>query len=194
MQSHNGDRDVNSEVSMAVTNMEDTADVLERVPDVIQPSMVVDFVTNRLQEADFDEICEMGREAMDMRKISNIIIGQLALEVDSRYGEDAIGSFAKEIALNKKTVSQYRWVARAFPGLTAYNGLSYTHFRLAAGTDKPQEWIDEATKNNWNAAQLKAKIEGRKIASESDYSNIELILLEKDVDTGIILSKTILYQ
>src|SRR5690606_13607401 len=125
----------------------------------------------RLQEADFDEICEMGREAMDMRKISNIIIGQLALEVDSRYGEDAIGSFAKEIALNKKTVSQYRWVARAFPGLTAYNGLSYTHFRLAAGTDKPQEWIDEATKNNWNAAQLKAKIEGRKIASESDYSN-----------------------
>lgn len=176
-----------------LTNLEDTADVYETVPDVIQPSMVVDFVQNRLQGADFEEICEMGREAMDMRKISNIVIGQLAVEVEGRYGEDAIGSFSKEIGLNKQTVTQYRWVAKAFPGLTAYNGLSYTHYRLAAGTDKPQEWIDKAIENNWNGAQLKAKIDGKKLISESDQTNIQLILLEKDIDTGIILSKTILY-
>jgi hypothetical protein len=192
VQSYIRDRDVDGEVPVELApigNSSPFADV-----DVIQPSMVVDFVAHRLKSAAFEDICEMGREAMDMRKISNIIIGQLALEVDNRYGEDAIGAFAKEIALNKSTVEQYRWVAKAFPGLTAYNGLSYTHFRLAAGTQEPQEWIEKATENNWNSAQLKAKIEGRKIIGESDESNIQLLLIEKDIDTGIILSKTVLYQ
>lgn len=163
------------------------------IPDMIQPAMVVDFVQNKLYGAGFEDICEMGREAMDMRKISSIIIGQLAVEVESRYGEDSLGEFAKEIGLRKSTVSQYRWVAKAFPGMTAYNGISYTHYRLAAGTDKPQEWINKAIENNWNSAQLKAKIEGGKIITETDFSNIQLLLLEKDLDTGIILSKTILY-
>jgi len=161
---------------------------------IIQPASIMDFINNHLQRADFEDICEMGREAMDMRSISNIIIGQLAMEVDTRYGEDGLGEFAKEINMRKSTINQYRWVAKAFPGLSAYgDGLSYTHYRLAASTKTPQRWIDKAIEENWNSAQLKAKIEGKKLAYESDNTNIQLILLEKDLDTGIILSRTILH-
>ena len=179
MQTHNANKDAISPLPMEV----------ESPPEVIQVGVITEHINNNLQNLDFNDICELGREAMDLRKFTNIVIGKLALEVESRYGEDSIGEFSKEVGLRKDTINQYRWVASHFPDLKTYGDLSYTYYRIAAGTEEPHKWIQRAVDNNWNVTQLQIMIDGKKLRHECEHLEVERTLIDKCVDCRTILVK-----
>lgn len=180
MQTHNGSTEPNSSLSVEV----------DEFPEIIQVGIISNYLNNNINQLDFDEICDIGREAMDLRKFTNIVIGRLALEVESRYGEDSLGEFAKELGLRRNTVNQYRWVAASFPDIKTYGDLSYTHYRIAAGTSEPKEWIEKAVDNNWNITQFQIKTEGKALSSECDHKRTQKVVIDKCLDCNTIISRT----
>lgn len=181
MQTHNRSQDDGSSLPVEVNTL----------PEIINVGFISEHLDNNLENLDFNDICELGREAMDLRKFTNIVIGKLALEVESRYGENSLGEFAKEVGLRKNTVNQYRWVAAHFPELKTYGDLSYTYYRIASGTEDPQGWIQQAVDNNWNVTQLQMKIDGKQLRHECKHEQIEKIVIDKCVDCRTILARQI---
>ena len=162
-----------------------------QIPQIVQVDMISNFLDERIEFMDEEEIFEIGREARNLRDFSNIVIGRLALALQTRYGEDSIRTFAEQIGLKAGTVAQYRWVAKAFPLLKSYDGLSFSYYRIAAGTNSPQEWIDKTVENNWNVTQLEKKIKGKKLASECEHAVQKTVKITRCDDCGVITKREI---
>lgn len=99
-------------------------------------------------------------------------LGKLAAECVSGYGEGAIQKLAIEIGVSYIALRQYRWIYEHIESVTAvtnskvrdYIGhLSFTHLRLLAGTNNPQELVEEAIKNDWSINQLAVAIKQNKL-------------------------------
>jgi len=137
----------------------------------IQKPILVRYL-DRLEEFGWEELCEFGRQARFMRDVCNWWIGKVALTVIKKYGEDKLGDFAREIGLKKVTIEQYRWVVSKFgpdykPDEEHY--LSWSYYRLAAGTGEPAEWIEKTINNDWTVIELEKKIKGLPIPKECDH-------------------------
>ena len=112
-------------------------------------ALVYDFkkqVVARIDSPDWtwEEAMEMGLAARNMRDISNWIIGMVAHGIERRWGKDRVGDFANTLGFKKKTIEQYRWVVERFgvnyePG----EGYPWSYYRLAAGTENPEETINK---------------------------------------------------
>ena len=103
-------------------------------------------VLERVKSVDFswEEACEMGLAARRMRNLSNWVIGQIAKGIEAKWGEDRLGEFASLLGFKKTTILQYRWVIDRFPtGFLPDNDISWTIYRLAAGTENPQQTVNE---------------------------------------------------
>ena len=190
VQTHIRSTDVDSSLLMDIAPISEAPSEAPGL-EILQPGVISHNLENNLHNLDFNDICELGREAMDLRKFSNIVIGRLALEVEARYGENSIGTFSKEVGLRKSTVNQYRWVSSRFPDLKTYGDLSYTYYRIAAGTDTPEKWIEQAVENNWTVTQLQLKIEGKNLRHECKHEHRQKITIDKCVDCNTILNKEI---
>lgn len=163
---------------------------VQKIPDIIQAGYINEFLDTKLENMDELEIFEMGREARNLHDFSAFVIGKLALSLAKRYGENSIQRFSEEIGLKPTTVAQYRWVAKSFPELKSYSeGLSFSYYRLAAGTNNPQGWIDKAIDNNWNVTQLEKKIKGQLLASECSHKNTVVYEIHQCDDCGVVISR-----
>lgn len=179
MQTHSGNQDEKSDLSVQVEEF--------TPPHIIQVDLIHKYLDQKIDQLDYDEICEVGREARNLRDFSNIVIGRLALNLERRYGEATISSFAKEIQMDPNTVSQYRWVASKFPQIQSYNGLSYSYFRIAAGTQEPQEWVQKAIDNGWNVTQFQKKVKGEKLANECSHTKTTTVQIVRCEECGVTL-------
>lgn len=118
----------------------------------------------------------MGLNARNVRDLSNWMIGTIALGIQTRWGEDSLGEFAKTIGLNKSTVAQYRWVVSKFG--VDYNvtyGLPWSYYRIAAGTDAPQETLEHFQDQSMTIAEAQHHVKGlSQLVSNENKSSFKI--------------------
>ena len=86
------------------------------------------------------------------------ILGDLALQVKTEYGEKNIVRYAEEIGMGYKTLWRYRQVSETFEKSLRSDYLPWFHYRVASATKNPHEWIRKAIENNWSTRQLQEAI------------------------------------
>jgi len=123
----------------------------------------------------WEEACEMGLMARNARDISNWIIGEVAMNIQIKWGEDRLGDFARLLGFKKKTLEQYRWVVSKFGDNYDPNyGLPWSYYRLAAGTDKPLETMDKFIDDHMTYQQAENFIKGLPAPEECNHDVEEI--------------------
>lgn len=85
---------------------------------------------------------------------SNWELGDLALEVATVFGEDALGEYAERVGVNLNSLQEYRRIAAAFEMSTRVHILTWSHHRVAAGEEDRAEWLRQAVDHGWSVSQL----------------------------------------
>jgi hypothetical protein len=68
-------------------------------------------------------------------------LGDLALEVETSYGEHELEKYADQIGVKYKSLKVYRWVARQWPPVTRVTHLSWTAHRILGAMDDRIELV-----------------------------------------------------
>lgn len=162
------------------------------IPDSIQVGLINEYLEKSMAGLEYDDLCELGMEARNLRDFSNIVIGRLSSTISARDGKKALGEFGRRLGLKLETLEQYSWVASKFPELKTYDGLSFSYYRLAAGTEDPQGWIQKCIDNGWTVSMLQQKIKGRPLMIECEHKDVEKIYIERCKTCGKKLVKTVI--
>lgn len=113
----------------------------------------------------WEVVCEEGRVARRELDRYRWLIGDLALEVETAWGEARVAEFAREINLAKQTVYRYRQMS-AFYSVSArrqmleeYDGdvITHTHYReamKAGDLETALDMIELAASNCWSTDEL----------------------------------------
>jgi hypothetical protein len=146
--------------------------------------MTNDLITSTLSIEDLDKIdiltfdwetfVSMGMVAREWKDASQWVLGKLALGVEKIYGLDAIGKYANEIGINKKTLQRYRWVVKHFPKVKAgtQKQLPFYAYEAVANTDDPSKWIDRAIDKDWTPGRLLREVQSYKTGVPMDKLNL----------------------
>jgi len=118
----------------------------------------VQYVQIEEQQIPWEEAVSIGIELRAMKDKSQWELGDLALKVEKCYGTDALGKFANEIGINKKSLQQYRRVSAAFPKEKRVPHLSHRHHLILAAKENRFEWLEKAAVNNWSTTQLQLEL------------------------------------
>jgi len=103
----------------------------------------------------WDEFVVYGQQARLLKDAGQWILGDLAQAVEKKYGEDSIGKYAHAIGVNKKSLIEYRRVARAFPRKSNRLAfLSWTHHQRALKAEHPKKVLLLAHDNEWSIRQM----------------------------------------
>lgn len=108
---------------------------------------------------DWEALADAGRDLADANDRNRWVLGDLALRVETRYGEDAIGQYASEIKVFERTLRTYRQVSAFYENGTRvqYPALSWSHYRMAVrlkDVDAAMALLAEAQDNNWSSRDL----------------------------------------
>ena len=106
------------------------------------------------EQISWEEAVSIGLELREAKDNSQWKLGDLAMQIDTVYGTDAIGKFAIEIGVNKKSLMQYRRISAAFPPELRVAILSHRHHLMLAPRPDRLEWLKKAEENNWSVLQL----------------------------------------
>jgi hypothetical protein len=102
----------------------------------------------------WEELILAGINARKQGDQSNWELGDLALEVATVFGEDALGEYAERVGVNLNSLQEYRRVAAAFEMSTRVHILTWSHHRVAAGEEDRAEWLRQAVDHGWSVSQL----------------------------------------
>ena len=128
----------------------------------------------------WEEACEMGLAARNLRDLTNWIIGTVAAGIELKWGESQLSEFAKILGFDRKTIEQYRWVVQKFgSGYQPAENLPWSYYRLAAGTQKPQETVAHFIDNNYTYREAQQYARGLPVARECDHDFSEDVLFER---------------
>lgn len=111
-------------------------------------------------EDQWESLVSEGIEARELKDRSQWRLGELADQVEVKYGDNSIGMFAYAIGVNKASLLRYRDVYRAFKGKEINPVMSFSHHMKAAATENPEEWIEKAYENSWSVEKLSIEING----------------------------------
>ena len=84
--------------------------------------------------------------------------GDLALDVEVKYGQRSLQKFAKDVNEEYNTLRVYRKVAGTFRSDKRISNLNWTHHFIASITDDPDNWVNKSKENMWSTRQLKSAI------------------------------------
>lgn len=65
-------------------------------------------------EADYDEAVNLGKRIQEDIDRGRWVIGDLALRLETIYGKDSVGEFAKDIQVSKGRVQEYRTMSQYY--------------------------------------------------------------------------------
>lgn len=107
----------------------------------------------------FQEVIAEGMKHRERGDAARWAIGDLALLVDKRYGENRIAEFAKGIGQRVSAVREYRtvcrfWTTSARTEFVGIDNLTYSHFKLAArlkDLDAARDFLYDAADNDWTS-------------------------------------------
>ncbi len=104
---------------------------------------------------DWEGLISAGLEARENKDTMQWVLGDLALQIDTKYGADTIGDFAVAIGVNKNTLIRYRTVSRAFtPEMRQFPKLSHRHYQMVAARQDRMELLNDADLNSWSVEGL----------------------------------------
>lgn len=118
----------------------------------------------------YEEICEWGRTAAANIDQGRWLIGDLALEVDKRYGKNTVADFAKQINVPVNRVKEYRTTCKFWQNSVRTDILdnnpviTYTHMRKAMrfkDVSIARRFIDECAGNAWTVERAGIEIKAR---------------------------------
>jgi hypothetical protein len=122
---------------------------------------------------DWEVLCNAGREAAKDLDKHRWLLGDIALLVETHYGENSIDEFAKEIGVSKKSVYRYRsvsgfWYSNEISQrgeiLEKYPNLTYSHFADAIRLKNFEEalaWVETVSNNSWTVDEAAYKLSQR---------------------------------
>ncbi len=97
-------------------------------------------------------LCQRGRDAEAKGTSALWESGDIALEVETTYGDQSLQHYASEINVDYRTVARRRWTAKSFSGerfylRSVYAMLRWSHFEAVAGVKEEYKllaYLDEA--------------------------------------------------
>lgn len=114
---------------------------------------------------DWETLADAGRTAAQDMDSGRFLLGDLALRIEKRYGQDSIGQYSADIGLARAgTLREYARVARRFdiPTRIAFAGdagLNWSHFREALrAKDDAEIWLARAADEGWPVAEMARQI------------------------------------
>lgn len=122
---------------------------------------------------DLENLAVEYRSILGTEKASNWKRGEIALAIRTLHAESpkekVIQKFLQATGESRSLFNQSAWVVEKFAGssLTSLPGLTWSHFRAAAGTSDPEGWIKKAYDKDWS---IKALIDA--ISAEKDQEKI----------------------
>lgn len=134
----------------------------------------------RIKASDWtwEEACEMGLAARNLRDLANWVIGQIAFHIQIKWGEKNLSDFANLLGLHRATIEQYRWVIGKFgEDYQPMQGLPWAFYRLAAGTEKPHETLQKIADEQLSYREAQLFVKGNPIPRECkhDYEEYNFI-------------------
>ena len=119
---------------------------------------MTDQIVNEVRiDDEWESLVSQGLELRENQDDNQWKLGELGSSVESRYGQDSIGTFATDIGVVKKTLMNYRTVYNAFAnsGLREkFPKLSFSHFKTVQATSEPEYWLHQADSNDWSIEKL----------------------------------------
>lgn len=118
----------------------------------------------------WEEYVELGRAAREHGDASRWELGDLANEIDAKYGEGAIEAWGKEIMLRRSTAYEYKRVAAFFPHperqyFIAQNPMvTYSHFRMATklgDLNYAYPFLGDCSSGGWTVEQAERELVGQ---------------------------------
>lgn len=125
------------------------------------------MVDNPHTEDDWETICEAGRRCAESLDSGRWALGDIALTVQKRYGENAIQKFALDINVKVGRVQEYRTVSAFYQNparaefLTNRPSLTYSHLRAAMKFEDMEEafdFLERAAAEGWTVSQTEREI------------------------------------
>ncbi len=107
--------------------------------------------------------------------------GDLALDVEVKYGQKSLQQFAQDVGEEYNTIRIYRKVSGTFRSDKRITDLSWTHHFIASMTENPEDWINEAKNESMSTRQLKSKIKQEKEPISETSREVTSISLNKKV-------------
>jgi DNA polymerase-3 subunit beta len=83
-------------------------------------------------------------------------LGELALEVETHYGEHDLERYAEQIGVAYRTLLDYRRVAKAFSERS--EKLTWTHHQIVAAHPKRQKLLRQAEAAHWSVRELRSTV------------------------------------
>lgn len=108
---------------------------------------------------DWDSLVSIGQSAREGMDGWRWLLGDIAGTVETRYGTDALGSYAGEVNIIPRTLRSYRTVASFYPSGTRghFPNLTWSHYRDAARLGELESALDlleRASADNWTWRDL----------------------------------------
>lgn len=120
------------------------------------------------------EFVNVYRTALEDEKDTNWVRGEIAYAVHELDKLDKskklVEKFLAETGETKVGFYQTKWVYAAFKDVEDKNlpGITWTHYRAAAGTKDPVKWIRDASDNSWTVSELLNAIQNEKLSKDVD--------------------------
>ena len=118
------------------------------------------------RDDDYESLCERARLAGGSIDDAKWQIGDIALEVSTRYGEKNLTDFARDINRSRSSVYDYRRVSNRYDPYVRNMyadspNISWSHFQRAAKAptlDKSLEWLELAANETLTVDDLTARM------------------------------------
>ena len=102
------------------------------------------MATVHLVGVSWDRYVKQFREADREQQDSLWTKGDIALEVDTKYGEGSLERFAEDVGVSANRLWELRNTSRIFEKHERSSNLSFQHHVIASRTDDPHGWIKKA--------------------------------------------------
>ena len=124
--------------------------------------MMDNVIEVREYKKSWEEYCSQIQIAREMKDGSQWQMGDIALGVEKDYGEDSIGKLAYAGGLDRKTLMNYRTIAKRFePHLREkYRKLSWSHFSAISANKitNVEAWLEKSDDEDWSVEKLRKEI------------------------------------
>ena len=111
------------------------------------------FDWDKLNE--YEILLGIAEEAVYLKEVPQRVLGKIALALTTKYGDETLIRFAKDLGMSKSSLTTYRWVEKRLQGLDIPIDLKWSSLRVIAGADNPATWITKVQEEGLSTAEVK---------------------------------------
>ena len=104
---------------------------------------------------DYDLLLGLAEEAVYLKEVPQRILGKIALALTTKYGEETLTKFARELGISKSSLTTYRWVEKRLQGLEIPLDIKWSSLRVIAGADNSEAWVAKILEEGLSTNEVK---------------------------------------